>query len=97
MDGEAVLAVMLIFHHPLPGCVSKHKSRECFEWDAAAFRADRSWPSHDVVIMAGTELDEIVQQGRIMPISVTNVVKPPAGTAVRAGSPRSRPSDHPRQ
>ena len=43
---------------------------------------------YDIVVVAKPELDEMVKEGRIVPTSVTDVVKSRVGAAVRAGHPK---------
>jgi molybdate transport system substrate-binding protein len=43
---------------------------------------------YDIVVVARPELDEMVKGGRIVPTSVTDVVKSRVGAAVRAGHPK---------
>jgi molybdate transport system substrate-binding protein len=55
--------------------------------DAIPVRLARGEPA-DVVILAGTALDDLVRQGRVVPGSRVDLVRSGIGMAVRAGAPR---------
>ncbi len=55
--------------------------------DSIPMRLERGEPA-DVVILASTALDELIQQGKVVPGSRVDLVRSSIGMAVRAGAPK---------
>jgi len=55
--------------------------------DSIPMRLERGEPA-DVVILASTALDELIQRGKVVPGSRVDLVRSSIGMAVRAGAPR---------